>query len=113
MRIVAYIIAAMIAFLSLPFIIGFQGQISRLLIGLILLVAAGALVYFIRIQPSETKSTVVQKIDLSGDVSLEEFRCQSCDAPLNKEDIDVKAGAIMVECGHCGATYQIEEEPKW
>lgn len=113
MKIVAYIIAAMIAFLGLMFIIGSQGQFFRLVIGVILLVAAGILVYLMRVQPSETQSTVVQKIDLSGNVNLEEFRCQSCDAPLSKEDIEVKAGAIMVECGHCGATYQVEEEPKW
>jgi hypothetical protein len=25
----------------------------------------------------------------------------------------VRAGAIFVECEHCGATYQFEEEPKW
>ena len=48
-----------------------------------------------------------------GDVNLEEFRCQSCNAPLNKDMVSVEAGAIMVECGHCGSTYQLEEEPKW
>jgi uncharacterized Zn-finger protein len=32
---------------------------------------------------------------------------------LSKENLEVKAGAIFVECPYCGASYQIEEAPKW
>jgi redox-regulated HSP33 family molecular chaperone len=32
---------------------------------------------------------------------------------LSKDDITVEAGAIMVSCSHCGATYQFEEAPKF
>lgn len=113
LKILAYLIAAFLAILGLIFIIGFQGQIFRLVIGLVLLIAAGAVVYLLRIQPKPTQTTTIQKIDLSGDVNLEEIRCRSCNAPLSKDEIEVKSGAIFVQCDHCGATYQFEEEPKW
>ncbi|MFQ5617024.1 MAG: hypothetical protein ACE5GO_11275, partial [Anaerolineales bacterium] len=64
-------------------------------------------------QITQTQTTVVQKIDLSGDVSLEQMTCNNCGAPLSKNAIDVKAGAIFVNCEHCATSYQIEEEPKW
>ena len=112
MKLVIYLIAAFLGILGLVFVVGFQGQVFRLIIGIVLIIAAGAVVYLARIQP-KASTTTIQQIDLSGDVSLEEIRCRSCNAPLSKDEIDVKAGAILVQCDHCGATYQFEEEPKW
>ncbi len=113
MKLVIYLIAAFLGLLGLVFVVGFQGQVFRLIIGIVLIIAAGAVVYLARIQPKASTTTTIQQIDLSGDVSLEEIRCRSCNAPLSKDEIDVKAGAILVQCDHCGATYQFEEEPKW
>ena len=113
MKLVSYLIAGMIGFLGFMFLVGNQNLPIRFIVGGVLIAAAIALVYVTRKRPTPTQTTTVQKIDLSGDVNLEEFRCQSCNAPLSKEDISVEAGAIMVECGHCGSTYQLEEEPKW
>jgi len=112
-KVVAYLLSGLIGVLGLIFIIGWQGQASRLIIGVILIVVAFFLVYLTRVRAQTITTTNVQQIDLSGDVALEEIRCRSCNAPLSKDDIDVKAGAIVVSCGHCGATYQFEEEPKW
>lgn len=113
MKLVVYLIAALLGALGLMFLIGSQGQVLRLLVGGVLLVAAIVLIYMTRVQPKHTEVTNVQKIDLSGDVNLEEIRCRSCNAPLSKDEISVEAGAIMVSCDHCGATYQFEEAPKW
>ncbi len=113
MRLVAYILAGAIGLLGLVFIVGWQNQASRLLIGAILIGTAFVIVYLNRIQAKSSITTTIQQIDLSGDVNLEEIRCNSCNAPLSKDDIDVKAGAIFVNCAHCGTTYQFEEAPKW
>jgi len=112
-KIIAYIVASFLVLLGLVFLLGSQGQVIRLVIGLVLLIAAGATIYLAQVQPKPSQTTTVQQIDLSGDVSLEELRCRSCNAPLSKDEIDVKAGAILVQCEHCGSTYQFEEEPKW
>jgi hypothetical protein len=113
MKVVTYGIAILVGFLGTMFLVGSQGQVLRIVVGIVLIMGAIAIFYLTRIQPQPVETTTIQKIDLSGDVNLEEIRCQSCNAPLDKDDLEVKAGAIFVKCGHCGATYQIEEEPKW
>lgn len=113
MKIAVYIIAVLLALFGLMFIVGMQGQIARLVIGIILLVAAGVLIYLTRVQPKKEEITHVQKIDLTGDVHLEQMKCASCGGALSKDNLVVRAGAIFVECPYCGASYQIEEAPKW
>jgi hypothetical protein len=113
MKLILYILAGALGFLGFIFIAGSQGMIMRIVIGLILFVAAGALVYMARVQPEPSQTTIVQQIDLSGDVKLQEIRCRSCNAPLSDKSIRVEAGAIFVNCEFCGATYQFEEAPKW
>jgi Zn finger protein HypA/HybF involved in hydrogenase expression len=113
MKLVSYLLAAILAVLGLIFLTGSQGQIIRLVIGVVLLVAAGAVIYLFRSKPQVTQNTVVQQIDLSGDVNLETMKCKVCGAPLEKDSLEIKAGAIFITCAHCGSTYQFEEEPKW
>jgi hypothetical protein len=113
MKILTYGLAILLGLLGFVFLVGSQGQIGRLAVGLVLLIAAGVVVYLTRARPQVTEQTVVQKIDLSGDVSLEGMKCQVCGAPLTQDSLEVKAGAIFVNCQHCGSTYQFEEAPKW
>ncbi|HOT92571.1 MAG TPA: hypothetical protein PLJ78_11305 [Anaerolineae bacterium] len=113
MKFVTYLIAAIVAVFGLIFIVGAQGQIMRLVVGVVLLGAAGVLIYLTRVQPTKQEITHVQKIDLSGDVSLEAMKCTSCGGALGKDNLIVRAGAIFVDCPYCGASYQIEEAPKW
>ncbi|MBL8094598.1 MAG: hypothetical protein JNL73_10535 [Anaerolineales bacterium] len=115
MRIVGSLLAAVVGLLGLVFLIGAQGQVLRFAIGAVLIAAAGAIVYFMLLRPQvqQVQQTLVQKIDLSGDVNLERLTCQACNAPLSKDAISLKEGAIMVTCPSCGTTYQIEEKPKY
>ncbi len=113
MKLVSYLLAALLAILGFIFLIGSQRDPVRLLIGLVLLAAAGAVIYLFRSKPQVTQNTVVQQIDLSGDVNLETMKCKVCGAPLEKDSLEVKAGAIFITCAHCGSSYQFEEEPKW
>ncbi|MHB8900201.1 MAG: hypothetical protein ACYC6Y_15740 [Thermoguttaceae bacterium] len=111
MKLVAYPLAALLGLLGFVFIAGAQGQSMRLVVGIVLWLAAGALVWLARRMPPATN--IVQKIDLSGDVRLESLTCRSCGGTLGKKSISVAAGAVFVNCEYCNATYQIEEEPKW
>jgi hypothetical protein len=113
MEILTYLIAAVIAFFGLMFVVGAQGQVIRFLVGLVLFAAAGVLIYLTRVRPKHEEITHIQKIDLTGDVRLEQMKCQSCQGALSKENLEVRAGAIFVDCPYCGASYQIEEAPKW
>jgi uncharacterized Zn-finger protein len=113
MKTVTYIIAAVLLLFGFMFIVGSQGMFARVVVGIILFAAAGVLVYLTRVQPTKEEITHIQKIDLTGDVQLEQLQCQSCNGALSKDNLEVKAGAIFVECPYCGASYQIEEAPKW
>lgn len=90
--------------------------IGMIVIGLIIwsVTAVGAFLAWRRLQPKpEQKITIKQEVELTGDISLETLKCQQCNATLNKSAVTVQAGAVMVACPFCGATYQIVEEPKW
>ncbi|MCP4360469.1 MAG: hypothetical protein GY796_20865 [Chloroflexi bacterium] len=113
MKIVSYLVAAVLSIFGFIFIVGSQGQILRIVVGIVLLGAAAVFIYMTRVKPQPSQTTVVQKIDLSGDVGLEQIKCQNCEGVLDKESIEVKAGAIFVNCPYCGASYQFEEKPKW
>jgi multisubunit Na+/H+ antiporter MnhC subunit len=113
MKIVSYLVAAILVFFGFIFIAGSQGQLIRIVVGVILLGAAAVFVYMARVQPQPSQTTIVQKIDLSGDVDLQQIRCQNCNAPLSDKSITVEAGAIFVNCEYCSASYQFEEKPKW
>lgn len=111
MDIIVYLLAAGLGFFGVMFVVGSQGQLLRVLVGVFLFAGAAVLIYLTKVRPRST--TVVQKIDLSGDVSLEGMKCRSCGGALSKKSIQVKAGAVFVDCEYCGAAYQFEEAPKW
>ncbi len=113
MKIAVYLIAAVLFFFGFMFVVGAQGAPERFVVGFILFAAGGVLIYLTKVQPQYTEVTHVQKIDLSGDVQLEQMKCASCGGTLDKRNLEVKAGAIFVECPYCGSSYQIEEAPKW
>jgi Zn finger protein HypA/HybF involved in hydrogenase expression len=111
MKYVMYIIAGLLGFLGFIFIAGSQGQVMRVVVGVILMIAAGVMVYMTRMRPSET--TLIQQIDLSGDVGVESIKCKSCGAPLDNQALSIQAGAVFVNCPYCGSVYQLEEQVKW
>lgn len=56
---------------------------------------------------------VVMKIDLPGETKINQMKCQSCGGAITSADIKMMAGAPVVTCPYCQATYQLTEEPKW
>jgi hypothetical protein len=116
MKAVAYPLAAVVGFFGLMFIASGsyqQNGTMRIVVGVVLFAAAIALVWIALQKPKPIETTLIQKIDLSGDVSLEEMKCRSCGGTLGKESVSVKAGGIFINCQYCGTAYQIEEAPKW
>lgn len=113
MKLVAYPIAVLLGLLGLVFVVGAQGQIIRVVIGVILMAAAGAMIWLASRETKHVTTTLVQKIDLSGNVNVQELTCRSCGGTLSKESVTVRAGGVFVDCPYCGASYQLEEDPKW
>jgi hypothetical protein len=111
MNVVISIVSVILGLLGLLFVVGWQHQVARLVIGCVL-IGAGILMFaMMRLRPKET--TIVQKIDLTGDISAQELKCKSCGSTLSNKSVTVKAGAIFISCEFCGTQYQLEEAPKW
>ena len=111
MKYLAYFVAFCLDLIAFIFILGAQGQIGRIIVGVVLFVASGALIAMARLRPAQT--TIVQQVELSGDVNPQEITCKACGGHLSQKSVQVRGGGIFVNCEYCGAAYQLEEEPKW
>ena len=117
-RIIAYIAAAIFIFFGILFIWGAfstQGTPGWILIGLIGVAVGFGLIWVVSRRKAgvEEAGSLVQKIELSGDIELETLKCRNCGGTLSSEHIQVVAGAPMVNCPYCKSAYQLTEEPKW
>jgi Zn finger protein HypA/HybF involved in hydrogenase expression len=113
MTTVAYLLSALIGLFGLIMLIGSaQGNTTtRIIVGIVLLGAAALLFFLGRMKAPER--TIVQKIDLTGDVAAQDLKCKSCGGKLDSSSVTVEAGAVFIKCPYCGAQYQLEEAPKW
>lgn len=116
-RIIAYIVAAIMIFFGVLFLLGSfspDGSVGWILIGIVLVGIAFGLIFFASRKPKQPETTnVTMQIDLPGNVSLDSLKCQSCGGALTSKDINMVAGAPVVTCPYCHTTYQITEDPKW
>lgn len=115
---IGYIVAGILIFAgAFLFLAGFSAEygdpVWKVYGGVAVLIGLGLIVVLARIRVPQGPQEIVQKIDLSGQVSMEKLKCKNCGADLDKESITVKEGAILVSCPYCGSTYQVVEEPKW
>ena len=56
---------------------------------------------------------VTLKVDLPANVNMESMKCKNCGGSLTMDNIQMIAGAPVVNCPYCHTTYQLTEEPKW
>ena len=116
MKLIAYPLAAFLTFFGIMFVVAGasgSGNIYTIIVGAILIAAAVAFLWLALMKPKPSETTLVQKIDLSGKVNIEQMKCRSCGGILNKDSISVRAGGIFINCPYCGSAYQLEEAPKW
>ncbi len=120
----SYIIAAILILigLGLSVIIGLsfldQGIITTgliaLIVGILFILGGGYWIY----ATGHTKmppvvQNVTMKVDLPANVNMDTLKCKSCGGTLTMDNIQMVAGAPVVNCPYCHTTYQLTEEPKW
>lgn len=81
----------------------------------LLALGIGVLAITLKFLPTvKIEHTVVRKVDLSGDVSLDEMKCKSCGGSLSADNFTIAGdGGAVVSCPYCGTVYQVTEAPKW
>jgi DNA-directed RNA polymerase subunit RPC12/RpoP len=120
MRTAGKIVAAVLVVFGILFLLSARAEYTkspggRIITGLVLIgIGAGMVVAIKRSEPRPgQKIEVVQKIDLTGGVKADQMKCQQCGAPLSKDAVSVREGAVFINCPYCNSTYQITEQPKW
>jgi hypothetical protein len=114
-KFVTYLLAVIFALagLLLTFAASRGNFAARLSVGIVCMIAAVVFVTLARMRPVTHRHIHQMQVDLSGNVALENLQCKQCGAELDRESVQMAAGAVMVRCAYCGAEYQLEEEAKW
>ncbi|HTY08857.1 MAG TPA: hypothetical protein VMF29_06810 [Candidatus Edwardsbacteria bacterium] len=120
MKMIGYIVTVVLVVFGILFLLSARAEYTRspgarIITGLALIaVGAGIAAAIKRSEPRpDQKVEVVQKIDLSGGATADQMKCQQCGAPLSKDAVAVREGAVFITCPYCNSTYQITERPKW
>ena len=115
MRVVAILgglAVAVLFFFSLIFALASAYDSQRLITSLILfsmgLAIAGLLYYMMR-----KPKTVVQRLEVSGQMKAASIKCPTCSASVDADRIRIVSGVPYATCSYCGSTFEVIEEPKW
>jgi DNA-directed RNA polymerase subunit RPC12/RpoP len=109
-RILVYLISAVLIFFGLVFMISFNLGIENFFVGLGFLFVAGVLLFLTREKkPVEIRQTVT----VTGPVKAVEVRCPNCGANIDPNKAQIIEGKPYVTCSHCGNKFELSEEPTW
>lgn len=81
----------------------------RLIVSFLLFAVGFGVVYYITKKPK----TIIQRMELSGQMKAVSIECPNCSASLDTGHIEVMSGVPYATCPYCGETFQVAEEPKW
>jgi transposase-like protein len=74
-----------------------------------LFVVGFGIAYYISRRPK----TIVQRLELSGQMKAVPLKCPNCSASVNTSKIKIVSGVPYATCPYCGQTFEVAEEPKW
>lgn len=113
------IVAAILLFFGFIFVLSAgaaalttQQQTLRLIEGGILLFVGFAIVY-VTYAFSRKPTTIVQQLEISGQMRGVSIKCPNCSASVDANKIKIVSGVPYATCPYCGTTFEVTEEPKW
>ncbi len=110
LKIVVYVVAAILLFLGVVFIISTNLGIIYFFEGLTFLAVGILLLIFTREKkPLEIKQTVA----VTGPIKVKEVRCPVCNAVIDPTKVEVVDGKPYVTCNYCNNKFELTEEPTW
>lgn len=62
---------------------------------------------------SRKPKTVIQQIEVSGQMKAASIKCPTCGASVDANLIKIVSGVPYATCPYCGTTFEVIEEPKW
>ena len=82
---------------------------TRMIIAAMLFVVSFGIAYYITKKPK----TIVQRVELSGQMKAVALKCPNCSASVDAKKIKIVTGVPYATCPYCGQTFEVAEEPKW
>jgi DNA-directed RNA polymerase subunit RPC12/RpoP len=84
-------------------------RITRLIIAAMMFLVSFGIAYYITKKPT----TIVQKLEVSGQMKAVGLKCPNCSASVDANQIKIVSGVPYATCPYCGHTFEVAEEPKW
>ena len=108
------IAAAILFFFAIVFALAasVQATASRLITSGLLFIIGLAVIIVVYYMTRKPK-TVVQQLEISGQMKGAAIKCPNCGASLDANQIKIVSGVPYVTCPYCGTTFEVTEEPKW
>ena len=82
---------------------------TRLIVAALLFVVGFGIAYYISKKPK----TVIQRLEVSGQMKAVGLKCPNCSASVDANQIKIVSGVPYATCSYCGHTFEVAEEPKW
>jgi predicted RNA-binding Zn-ribbon protein involved in translation (DUF1610 family) len=113
-QILGAIAVAVLFFLAVIFALAstVQATTSRLIISGMLFIVGIAVIAGIYVTTRKPK-TVIQNLELSGQMKAATIKCPNCGASVDANKIKIVQGVPYATCPYCGTTFEVTEEPKW
>jgi DNA-directed RNA polymerase subunit RPC12/RpoP len=86
-----------------------EATATRLTVGILLIAIGCAIAYYISRKPK----TVIQRLEVSGQMKAAAIKCPNCSASVDANQIKIVSGVPYATCPYCGNTFEVVEEPKW
>ncbi len=103
------IAVAVLFFFGIIFALASAYASSRLFVSGLLFAVGFGILYYVTRKPK----TLVQRLELSGEMKAIPIECPNCSASIRSESIKIVSGVPYATCPYCGKTFQVVEEPKW
>ena len=100
---------AVLFFFGIVFALASVYAPTRLIVAALLFVVGFGIAYYVTKKPK----TIVQRLELSGQMKAVALKCPNCSASVNASEIKIVSGVPYATCPYCGQTFEIAEEPKW
>lgn len=103
------IVISILFFLGIIFALASIYAWTRLIVAAFLFVAGSLIAYYISKQPK----TIVQRLEVSGEMKAVALKCPNCSASVNANSIKIISSVPYATCSYCDHTFEVVEEPKW
>ena len=103
------IVAAGLFFFGIIFALASVYAPTRLIVAAFLFAVGFGVAYVVARKPK----TVIQKLELSGEMKAVALKCPQCSASVDPKQIKIVSGVPYATCSYCGHTFEVAEEPKW